>query len=83
MQGVAMGVGGNLPSSVETFAPPRLTVDRHGCGIPITSADRNNYPGSINMGFMDGHSEKVKLRRMYEFTWHFGYTPPNAMPIPQ
>ena len=60
----------------------RLMIDRHGSGAASTSATAANYPGSINMAFVDGHSERVDLKDMYNFTWHKGYQRPTSFPGP-
>jgi prepilin-type N-terminal cleavage/methylation domain-containing protein/prepilin-type processing-associated H-X9-DG protein len=69
---------GGLPQGLGRF-----TVDRHGSTTPTKTASANNYPGAINMAFVDGHSETVKLKKIYDFTWHVGYVPPASFPMPQ
>jgi prepilin-type processing-associated H-X9-DG protein len=57
---------------------PRVTIVRHG-GMAPGSAPRNippvtasipSLPGAINMGFVDGHAEKVKLQNLWTYYWH-------------
>lgn len=61
----------------------RLMIDRHGSSGPLLGATAQNYPGAINMAFVDGHSELVKLRNMYDFTWHRNYKRPATFPTPK
>ena len=58
----------------------RITVARHGSGgggrAPRNYNGRaSQLPGSINMGFCDGHAESVKLRSLWGFNWHSQWTP--------
>jgi prepilin-type N-terminal cleavage/methylation domain-containing protein/prepilin-type processing-associated H-X9-DG protein len=64
---------------------PRCCVARHG-GRGPGSAPRNvatgvPLPGMINMGFVDGHVEEVKLENLWSFYWHLNWTP-HATPPP-
>jgi prepilin-type N-terminal cleavage/methylation domain-containing protein len=36
--------------------------------------------GAINMGFSDGHQERVRLPRLWQLTWHKGYVVPRDSP---
>ena len=63
---------------------PRVCVARHG-GRPPTSAPRNVppgavLPGTINMGFVDGHAEQAKLQNLWTYYWHRGWVPPAIRP---
>jgi prepilin-type N-terminal cleavage/methylation domain-containing protein/prepilin-type processing-associated H-X9-DG protein len=61
----------------------RLTIARHGSST-ASSAPRNLtgvnviLPGSINMGFADGHAENVKLEKLWTFYWYNGINPLNG-----
>jgi prepilin-type N-terminal cleavage/methylation domain-containing protein/prepilin-type processing-associated H-X9-DG protein len=61
----------------------RFLLARHGSGPP-SGAPRNAniakpLPGSINMGFADGHVETVKLFNLWTFMWS-GQSVPCAQP---
>jgi prepilin-type N-terminal cleavage/methylation domain-containing protein len=62
--------GGTLQSEMA-----RIAKARHGSGGG-SRANSNysdvaaNLPSIINMGFVDGHSEPVKLKSLWSFTWH-------------
>jgi prepilin-type N-terminal cleavage/methylation domain-containing protein/prepilin-type processing-associated H-X9-DG protein len=63
----------------------RATIARHG-GVTAANAPRSvpagsKMPGAINMGFADGHSELVKLERLWSFYWHLDYKPPTVRPL--
>jgi prepilin-type N-terminal cleavage/methylation domain-containing protein/prepilin-type processing-associated H-X9-DG protein len=62
----------------------RLTLPRHG-GAPLWPRNqqfnpKNNLPGAINIGFVDGHSESVKLERLWSLDWHKGWVTPAKRP---
>ena len=62
-------LGGTPPSS---GMMARVCIDRHG-GIPASSAPRSRLPGSpvpgaIDMGFVDGHVELVKLQNLWNYS---------------
>ena len=40
----------------------------------------NPLPGSINVGFYDGHVELVPLERLWQLYWHRNYEPPPKRP---
>jgi prepilin-type N-terminal cleavage/methylation domain-containing protein/prepilin-type processing-associated H-X9-DG protein len=63
---------------------PRVCVARHG-GRAAGSAPRSVsagafLPGMINMGFVDGHVEEVKLQNLWTFYWHQGWVTPAIRP---
>jgi prepilin-type N-terminal cleavage/methylation domain-containing protein/prepilin-type processing-associated H-X9-DG protein len=37
-------------------------------------------PGAVNVAFVDGHGEAVKLDRLWQLYWHVGYQPPAKRP---
>ncbi|HEY4415217.1 MAG TPA: prepilin-type N-terminal cleavage/methylation domain-containing protein [Verrucomicrobiae bacterium] len=73
------GTGGNYNlynGDASASGMNRVTVARHG----IPNAPRNLptgsvLPGSINMGFTDGHAENTKLQTLWSFYWHAGWKP--------
>jgi prepilin-type N-terminal cleavage/methylation domain-containing protein/prepilin-type processing-associated H-X9-DG protein len=63
---------------------PRVCVARHG-GRPAISAPQyvapgSVLPGTINMGFIDGHAEQVKLQNLWTYYWHQNWVPPSPRP---
>ena len=59
---------------------PRVCIARHG-SRPPGAAPRNVLlgsvlPGTINMAFVDGHAEQVKLQNLWTYYWHLDWTPP-------
>lgn len=63
----------------------RCCIARHGSGFPGGAPSQYFYtpnaiiPGSINMGFMDGHVDLVKLQTLWTYYWHLGWAA-NAAP---
>lgn len=61
----------------------RLTLPRHG-GATWRRGDKfnpkNELPGAINIGFVDGHSELVKLERLWKLDWHKNWVTPAKRP---
>jgi prepilin-type N-terminal cleavage/methylation domain-containing protein/prepilin-type processing-associated H-X9-DG protein len=58
----------------------RLTIVRHGSSSASTAprnltAPNAVLPGSINMGFADGHAETVKLQTLWTYYWYNGISP--------
>jgi len=63
---------------------PRCCVARHG-GRSAGGAPRNVpagavLPGMINMGFVDGHVEEVKLQNLWQYYWHLNWATPATRP---
>ena len=59
----------------------RSTIARHGAvRAPTTFDARQRMPGSVCMGFADGHAEAVKLENLWNYYWHVGYKPPTKRP---
>jgi prepilin-type processing-associated H-X9-DG protein len=48
--------------------------------VPRSFDPKTTLPGAINMSFQDGHTEVVKLERLWSFYWHKGYEPPATRP---
>jgi len=62
----------------------RITIDRHG-GIPPAKAPQNvppgqPLPGALNMGFVDGHVQLIKLEDLWQRSWHLNWTNPAVRP---
>jgi prepilin-type N-terminal cleavage/methylation domain-containing protein/prepilin-type processing-associated H-X9-DG protein len=62
----------------------RATIARHGgrgpAGAPRNLPPNAKLPGAINIGFADGHSELVKLEKLWTLYWHQNYQPPAVRP---
>jgi prepilin-type processing-associated H-X9-DG protein len=37
-------------------------------------------PGTIDMGFVDGHVEQVKLQELWNYPWHLNWVVPPMRP---
>ncbi len=62
----------------------RYCIARHG-GNSARSAPRRvtageRLPGAINLVYMDGHAETVKLEQLWNQFWHRDYVPPATRP---
>jgi prepilin-type processing-associated H-X9-DG protein len=62
----------------------RYMVGRHGKTV-TPSAPRNLaagqfLPGSVNIGFFDGHVDLVKLDTLWNYNWHKKWVVPNKRP---
>ena len=62
----------------------RITIARHG-GKGAASAPHNvpvgaTLPGKIDIGFVDGHVEGVKLESLWSLAWHKGWVIPATRP---
>ena len=61
----------------------RITIGRHGnlSGVDLARVNTSgSLPGSINMGFIDGHAATVPMDDLWEQYWHLGYEPPPQRP---
>jgi prepilin-type N-terminal cleavage/methylation domain-containing protein/prepilin-type processing-associated H-X9-DG protein len=63
---------------------PRITIARHG-NRPASSAPRSvpigtPLPGAINIGFVDGHAELIKLETLWTYDWHRNWQTPSVRP---
>lgn len=64
--GAGIGNGGGMP---------RVCIYRHAGRGPgsapqkISTANHALLPGAINMGFLDGHAERVKLKDLWGLKW--------------
>jgi prepilin-type N-terminal cleavage/methylation domain-containing protein/prepilin-type processing-associated H-X9-DG protein len=71
-------------SSSSSEGMPRVCIARHG-GRPASAAPKSvlpgaPLPGTINVGFVDGHAEQVKLQNLWTYYWHLNWTPPAVRP---
>jgi prepilin-type N-terminal cleavage/methylation domain-containing protein len=62
----------------------RVCVARHG-GKPASGAPRiappgTSLPGTIDVGFVDGHAEQIKLQNLWSLYWHLDWTVPAVRP---
>jgi prepilin-type N-terminal cleavage/methylation domain-containing protein len=61
----------------------RLTLPRHGgASWPKNGIfnPKNELPGAINHGFVDGHAELIKLEKLWRLDWHRNWVPPAKRP---
>ena len=60
-----------------------LNIPRHGSGNGRAHREHppsDTLPGAINMSFVDGHVETVKLERLWHLYWHKNYQAPAKRP---
>jgi len=67
-----------------TYGLSRCTISRHAAGSPA-GAPRDfdttrRLPGGINMGFVDGHAELVKIEELWQLNWHRDWATPTMRP---
>jgi prepilin-type N-terminal cleavage/methylation domain-containing protein/prepilin-type processing-associated H-X9-DG protein len=76
----------SIGASISILGMPRCTIWRHG-GKTATSASPvglSSIPpyftfpneAAINIGFVDGHAEMVKLQGLWNLYWHYNWTTP-------
>lgn len=77
----------NLYDPVPNQSPegmPRCCVARHGnkaaLAAPQNVPPATPLPGSIDMGFVDGHVESVKLQNLWGIYWHLNWVVPATRP---
>jgi len=61
----------------------RFCIGRHGSvrrPPPTLVLAGSRLPGAINMVFVEGHVETVKLENLWEIYWHQKYVPPATRP---
>src|SRR5581483_243466 len=63
---------------------PRTCIARHGSkppgAAPTKMSPGSPLPGEIDMGFVDGHVENVKLQNLWTYYWHLGWSVPAVRP---
>jgi prepilin-type N-terminal cleavage/methylation domain-containing protein/prepilin-type processing-associated H-X9-DG protein len=60
-----------------------MNIPRHGnrpSPVPRNWPRSAPLPGAVNVVFLDGHVEAVKLDRLWQLYWHPGYVPPPKRP---
>jgi prepilin-type N-terminal cleavage/methylation domain-containing protein len=60
-----------------------LAIPRHGSRLSRVSTDHPAsavLPGAVNLSFYDGHTETVRLDRLWQLYWHRDYQPPVKRP---
>jgi prepilin-type N-terminal cleavage/methylation domain-containing protein/prepilin-type processing-associated H-X9-DG protein len=65
----------------------RFTLSRHGGRTP-RSAPRNitsssDLPGAINVAFVDGHAEAIRLTKLWTLEWHANWVVPATIASPK
>jgi prepilin-type processing-associated H-X9-DG protein len=68
-----------LPNGTVTLA----TIARHGVapGSAYGNVPTDHpFPGSVNVGLVDGHVESCKLDNLWFYTWNATYVPPAKRP---
>lgn len=76
------------PSDLEfavggVYGMQAFCIPRHGsrpARIPRDYPISSKLPGAINMSFVDGHVEQMKLERLWRLTWHRNYQAPKKRP---
>jgi prepilin-type N-terminal cleavage/methylation domain-containing protein/prepilin-type processing-associated H-X9-DG protein len=65
----------------------RFTIARHGgvspMGAPRAITTSDSMRGSINVAFVDGHANAVKLVNLWNLNWHDGWVPPTTAANPK
>lgn len=60
-----------------------VCISRHGNRpnrIPKDHRLAELLPGAINVSFLDGHAESVRLECLWQLYWHKDYPPPTKRP---
>src|SRR5262249_44946512 len=65
----------------------RFTIARHG-GTVAANAPRNitsslGLPGAVNVAFVDGHAQSVRMPMLWNLDWHAGWVAPGTIPSPR
>lgn len=61
----------------------RVTIPRHGASLSAAVKNfnpKNDLPGGINVGFVDGHAEFTRLERLWQIYWHAQWQIPAKRP---
>jgi len=77
----------DLASGHNPASPPNsmagFTIPRHGSRPSKASRahpPNQKLPGSVNVGFYDGHVSTTPLENLWQLHWHKGYIPPARRP---
>jgi prepilin-type N-terminal cleavage/methylation domain-containing protein/prepilin-type processing-associated H-X9-DG protein len=60
-----------------------LTIPRHGSrpnSVPRSYPPTSILPGAINVSFIDGHAQAVRLEALWQLAWYRDYQPPAKRP---
>ena len=60
-----------------------MAIPRHGSRpnpVPRNWPAERPLPGAVNVAFIDGHGELVKLDRLWLLSWHVDYEAPAKRP---
>jgi prepilin-type processing-associated H-X9-DG protein len=62
----------------------RVFMPRHGWKTPKQAPRNfniaNKAPGAVNIGFVDGHAEMVRIEDLWTYEWHRNWKVPNKRP---
>jgi prepilin-type N-terminal cleavage/methylation domain-containing protein/prepilin-type processing-associated H-X9-DG protein len=65
----------------------RFTIARHGGAAPGSAArsitSSSQLSGAINVAFLDGHANSVRLENLWTLDWHSGWTTPATISNPK
>lgn len=82
--GNIQGPSKNMMTGNASYGMGRITIGRHiGSSAPTALTSTASMPGSLNMAFVDGHAETVRMTKLWNLNWSEGYKPPNSLPAPQ
>ncbi len=74
----------NLYTGASTSSMSRITIPRHSSSgaksAPQNMPAGTKLPGGINMGFVDGHAQLIKLEQLCSLDWHKDYVAPATRP---
>ena len=74
----------NLYTGGDNNSMERLSIARHGTAsasrAPQSVPLGARMPGRINLGFVDGHAEPVRLEDLWKLYWHKNWVPPSPRP---
>ncbi len=73
------------PANSASVNMERVTIARHkvsgSSSAPQNVPPGTKLPGAITMGFVDGHTESVRLENLWTYSWHQNYTIPATRPL--
>ncbi|MGN6554936.1 MAG: prepilin-type N-terminal cleavage/methylation domain-containing protein [Verrucomicrobiota bacterium] len=78
-----VGPSKNMRTGVYT-AMGVITIGRHMNGnVPTALSDTASMPGSINLVFVDGHAQAMRMNTLWNLDWTGNWVVPNPLPAPQ
>ena len=82
--GNIQGPAKNMTTGDANYGMGRITIGRHmSGGVPSALTSTAAMPGSLNMAFVDGHVEGLRMTKLWELNWSATYKAPNSLPPPQ